>query len=140
MFTRVASPLVLVPGLAGAVMWSMLTFPMLIDRPTLVIGGTVASIVLPLGLEGSGVWARTWRIEDGTFSAWSTMLALDGAAATVVLIVANVAMLVISGMFAHSLAVSRREATRQLEIQAWHLGQLLPVEAPRRSTTSLARC
>jgi hypothetical protein len=140
MFSRVASPLVIVPGLACAVMSSMLTFPTMIDRPWLVIGGMAASIVAPIALEWSGVWARTWRIDDGAFVARSTLLALDGVPASVFLITANIAMLVVSGIFAHRLAVSRREATRQLEIQAWHLGQLLPVEAPRRPTATFASC
>jgi hypothetical protein len=40
-------------------------------------------------------------------------------------------MIVVAAMFVRSHATTQRRAQRQLEIQAWHLGQLLPVEPPR---------
>ena len=142
MFSRILSPLVIVPGLAGIVMMSMITFPSLIDRPFLVIGGMATSIVVPICLEWAGWWHRTWHIENGKFIAESTMLYIDGTAGNVFVIGSAVAMLFVGGLFARSLAASRREATRQLEIHAWHLSQLLPVEAPRppSSTSLFAKC
>ncbi|HEV7556952.1 MAG TPA: protein kinase, partial [Kofleriaceae bacterium] len=142
MFSRILSPLVIVPGLAGIVMMSMVTFPSLIDRPFLVIIGMATSILVPIGLEWAHWWHRTWHIEDGKFIAESTLLHLDGTAGNVFVVASAVAMLFVGGLFARSLAASRRDATRQLEIHAWHLSQLLPVEAPRppSSTTLFANC
>jgi len=142
MFSRILIRLVIVPGLAGIVMMSMITFPSLIDRPFLVIGGMATSIVVPICLEWAGWWHRTWHIENGKFIAESTMLYIDGTAGDVFVIGSAVAMLFVGGLFARSLAASRREATRQLEIHAWHLSQLLPVEAPRppSSTSLFTKC
>jgi hypothetical protein len=143
MFSRILSPIVLVPGLAGVVMMSMVTFPDLIDRPYIVISGMALSILAPVVFEWLGWWNQTWHIEGGKLIAESRLVELDGTAGYVFVVAANIAMLFVGGIFARSLAASRRDASRQLEIQAWHLGQLLPVEAPRPPTAStplFARC
>jgi len=37
-------------------------------------------------------------------------------------------MVLVMALLVHSLAVAQRMNQRKVEIQAWHLGQLLPVE------------
>jgi serine/threonine-protein kinase len=136
LLSRILSPLVLVPGLAAATCVSLVTFPGLIDRRWLVISAMVASVVVPLVLEALGVWQNTWEFSGGKLTVWSTVLRFEGTPALVFLIGANIMMIVGMGVFARSLAHSRRIAGRQLEIQAWHLGQLLPVETPRPATAN----
>jgi eukaryotic-like serine/threonine-protein kinase len=143
LLSRVLSPLVFLPGLASATCVALVTFPTLMDRKWIVIGAMASTVILPLVLEALGVWEKTWDLSGGKFTAWSTVMRFEGVPALVFLIGASVAMVVGMGIFARSLAESRRVANRQLEIQAWHLGQLLPVETPRPSTAKdrlLALC
>ena len=42
------------------------------------------------------------------------------------IVVTNVMTIVVFALFANQLAMSRRDAQRQVEIQAWHLRRLLP--------------
>jgi hypothetical protein len=66
---------------------------------------------------------------DGKLVISSSALDLSGASAATFLIASNVAIIVVTGLVACSLAVSRREAIQRAEWQAWHLGQLLPATA-----------
>jgi len=56
-----------------------------------------------------------------------TAVAFDGATGTLFLAVGSVLTIVATALFVRSIAVAQSRAQRQLEIQAWHLGQLLPV-------------
>jgi hypothetical protein len=48
----------------------------------------------------------------------------------------NIATIVITGLFSRELSAARREAQRCVEIHAWRLQQLVPVDArgPRLAT------
>ena len=91
-------------------------------------GSTDWSVIL----EQLGVLAPTWQIVDGV-GLWMTgdVFHLGGAPMIALLVAGNTALIVVNTAFGHSLAKTRRDAQRRLEIQAWHLRQLLPVEAPR---------
>jgi eukaryotic-like serine/threonine-protein kinase len=131
LLSRMFGSFVLVPGLASSAAISLIAFPTLISRPWLVIAPTVVAFLLPLVLEAVGIFQRTWQIIDGALVTRSPALALDGTPAALGLIAANTVMIVVAAMFVRSHATTQRRAQRQLEIQAWHLGQLLPVEPPR---------
>jgi serine/threonine-protein kinase len=135
LFSRVASPFVLIPGLAGGAAVAWIAFPTLIHRPWIAITSTLASFLVPLALEAAGLWEPTWELSGGKLVISSSAVNLDGAPAVVLLVLANVATLLAMTLLVRSLAVAQRAAQRQLEIQAWHLGQLLPVEPPRPASS-----
>ena len=54
---------------------------------------------------------------------------LRGASGTFLLIAATAAVLVVTALYVRTLAAAQRAAQRQLDIQAWHLEQLLPERA-----------
>jgi len=126
MLTRVFGSIVFVPGLVCACILALTTYPSLIDRPFLVIGSLLGALVVPLILEATGLWTTTWWIADGKVETASAALRFAGTPSYVFLIAANTLLIAIGGWFARSLAVNRRDAQRRLEIQAWHLRQLLP--------------
>jgi serine/threonine-protein kinase len=126
LLTRVFGPMIFVPGLVCAAILALSTYPTLLDRPYLVIGTLISGLVVPLILEATGVWATTWWIADGKVETASAALRFEGTASVVFLIATNLLMILIGGWFARSLAVNRRDVQRRLEIQAWHLRQLLP--------------
>jgi hypothetical protein len=131
LFSRVASPFLLIPGLAGGAAVAWIAFPTLIHRPSIALTSTLASFLVPLALEATGVWEPTWELSGGKLVISSAAIHLDGAPAVLLLVLANVATLLAMTLLVRSLAVAQRAAQRQVEHQAWHLGQLLPVEPPR---------
>jgi len=126
MLTRLFGPVIFVPGLVCASILALTTYPSLIDRPFLVIGSLLGALVVPMVLEATRVWTTTWWIADGKVQTASAAVRFAGTASYVFLIAANTLLIAIGGWFARSLAVNRRDAQRRLEIQAWHLRQLLP--------------
>jgi hypothetical protein len=55
---------------------------------------------------------------------------MDGFPAAALIVSVNIALVIVMSLLARSLAVTQRASQRELEIQAWHLGHLLPVERP----------
>ncbi len=129
LLSRLFGSFVLVPALTCTAVVSLIAFPSLIARPWIAIGGMVGAFLLPLVLEATGVWTRTWSITGGTFTSKPAALYLDGSRAEIALVLANVAVIVVTALFVRSLATVQRQALRKLEIQAWHLKQLIPTLA-----------
>jgi hypothetical protein len=125
-FTRWVGPFLCVPGLICAVFVALLSFPTLLQRWLLIMSGMIAGLVVPLVLEAIGVLSKTWDIEPGSIVMHSAALDIHGSSAVVFLLVSNVGMIVVLGLFARSLALRSREANRRLEQHAWHLSHLLP--------------
>jgi len=126
LLARVLGPFVLVPGLIAVVTMSLVAFPTLTHRMWAVIAAMTASVASPLILEATDVLSRTWEIQNNRLVLQSAAVELDPLPATVFLVVTTVALIVIAGLFARTLAAARRDASRRIESQAWHLAQLLP--------------
>jgi hypothetical protein len=86
----------------------------------------MTSWLVPVVLEWTGVLAQTWSVVGGAIVSTSSLFRIDGTTTVVLLVLANVVTIYVFGRFANTLARSRRDAQRQVEIQAWHLQQLLP--------------
>jgi hypothetical protein len=86
----------------------------------------VVTVMLPIVLELAHVIPRTFRVQGGLIQAVSEIYDIDGTAEEVALIVANLGLILIGTMYAISINSARRKAQRDLQIQAWHLRQLLP--------------
>ena len=126
LLSRAFGPLILAPAVICVMSVSLTSYPQLIDRARLVIAILVLSWLLPVGLEAVGVLDSTWRVIDGEVISTSSLIQIGRISTTALLVSANVITIVVVGMFANALARSRRDAQRQVEIQAWHLRQLLP--------------
>jgi serine/threonine protein kinase len=123
---RAIGPFFIVPGLIATITVALVSFPQLIDRPRFVIGAMIASFLIPVTLELTGVLHGTWELVEGGVLSKSPSVDVTGALGTLFLILTHVAMILVIGFYARALALSRRDFQRKLEIQAWHLGQLLP--------------
>jgi steroid 5-alpha reductase family enzyme len=126
LLSRAFGSLILAPAVTCVMAVSLTSYPQLIDRAKLVIPILVASWIVPVVLERAGVIDSTWGVEGGKVVSMSTMIAIDGVPTTALLVSANVIIIVVVALFANALARSRRDAQRQVEIQAWHLRQLVP--------------
>ena len=132
LLSRLASPLFIVPTMICTYVATLTTQSRIWRRPGLVIAFGVIAFLLPIGLEWTGLCERTWWVEPGRIVLAPGGVQLASNTATFALVVlVNVGMILVNVLFARAMAQSRDEAHRRLEIQAWHLRQLLPVEAPR---------
>jgi serine/threonine-protein kinase len=129
-FSRICGPF-LVPLAIVPVAVSIITQPQMLRRPVVAIVICVMGFVVPLVLEALGVLGTTWRVDQDQLVFRSTLVHLGGVASSVLLISATVASIVVSGVLSWALAVARRDAVQQLELQSWRLMQLVP-ESVRR--------
>jgi len=136
LLSRAFGSLILAPAVTCAMAVSLTAYPQLIDHARVVVAMLVTSWSIPVLLERLGILESTWRIDHGEVISRSTLMTLDGSS-PVLLVVFSVLTIIVTALFASALARSRREAQRQVEIQAWHLRQLLP--GPRAPTDKLRR-
>jgi len=123
--SRAFGSLILAPAVTCVMAVSLTSYPQLIARARLVVAMLVASWLTPLLLEQLGVLESTWRIEGGQVISSSHLMVL-GSSSPILLVAFNVLTIVVIAWFSSALARSRRDAQHEVEIQAWHLRQLLP--------------
>jgi serine/threonine-protein kinase len=124
--SRLFGPFILVPTILAVMANGFLSYPTHIRRPAVPIAMVVGGFLLIVGLEEIGVLARTWTIAGNALVSQSAFTNLEGTAGTAILIGANAMAILVCALFARSIAASRWEANRKLEIQAWHLRKLVP--------------
>jgi serine/threonine-protein kinase len=129
--SRICGPFLLVPLAVIATAVSILTQPQMLRRPVVGIAICVTAFVAPLVLEALGVLGATWHVDQDQFVFRSTMVHLGGVASEVLVIAAPIVSIVLAGVLSWALAVARRDALEQLELQSWRLMQLVP-ESVRR--------
>ncbi|MEO8699330.1 MAG: protein kinase [Kofleriaceae bacterium] len=117
--TRVFGDLVVVPGMIGVQIVGYLAYPGLIRRPLYPLALVVATLLAPLAL------GPDWELTGDAIVVHAPAIELTPG----LIVAANLTVLVVLGLFAWALACARREAQRALEIQAWHLRNLIPRQA-----------
>ena len=132
-FSRLAGPFILTPIVTVGVLLSFASSPMLLARRWLIVAWGAAAVILPIALELTGVMNKTFEITGGAIRTTSDFFTLHGWADEVALITANAGFIVISALFALGLSTDREAARTKLQIQAWHLQQLLPNQRPWRT-------
>jgi serine/threonine-protein kinase len=128
--SRLVSPFVLAPTMICSYVVGVGGLPQLIGRPWLVMSFALSAFLLPFVLEAAGVFAPTWSFTGGHLEITSQLVHLSGRGAVAFLIGSNLVLLVGNSLFMRAQNLQRRDAQRQLEIQAWQLQQLLPAPPP----------
>ena len=118
--------LLIAPAVTCIMALSFTSYPQNIDRARAVVAMLVASWLAPVALEWTGVLQRTWRVANDAIVTTSSMVQIGGTPTVMLIVFANILTIIVFGVFANKLAMSRRDAQRQVETQAWHLQQLLP--------------
>jgi serine/threonine-protein kinase len=126
MGSRFFGPLILTPIVLSIQVLSFTQYPQLMHRARTLIALVVASWLAPIALESAHILPRTWSVGLGTIDSRSSVIVLGGAGTAILLVCLHGTMLVVTGMFASALAVSRAKALRDTEIREWHLRQLMP--------------
>jgi serine/threonine-protein kinase len=125
MICRMVGPFVIAPSLAAATLIAFAAHPRF-GRIGIIAAILGAGVAVPWLLELAGVLPATYRFHDGVLELHSDIVEFHDApvqttfAALLVLILAEVAL------FSRALALRQRAARQQLELQAWHLKQIVP--------------
>ena len=127
--SRLAGPFVLVPALLCGSLLSVTAIPWVNDRRWSAIAFAVTATMAPLVLEWLGVLPSTSGVRDGAFVMTSSIFHTRGAIDFAALTVANLVFVVVVTVFAHAIIRDRRMAQRRLQMQAWHLRQMIPDRA-----------
>ena len=126
LMSQLAGPFVLVPTLMAGMMLTLAGMPWINDRRWVIVVWAITAALAPLAFEWFGVIRPTLTIVDGKLGMSSAIFVTHGAIDLIALSTAHVVFLVIVGVYTHSVTRERRAAQRKLQIQAWHLGKLIP--------------
>jgi serine/threonine-protein kinase len=122
---RICSPFVIAPGVACIVLVGLLSYPTFVRRTWLVICGTVLGWSIPVVLELASLVRPTWELANEALVLRSHAIALQGPAMVFILATTVVAF-VIAAVLAAGTARTNHQMQRQLLVQRWRLGQLIP--------------
>ena len=128
--SRIASPFMLTPVIACGMILGLTAIPWILARPWVIVAWIAAVMVVPVSLEELGWFAPTWWYEGASIRIQSAVLhGTTRAVETIGLVGAHIVFLAAAARFARVTSRDRRAAERRLQIQAWHLRQLLPSRA-----------
>jgi len=125
-FSQIAGPFMLTPIVIVGTLIAYTASPHISGRTWLLSLWGLVAVLLPIVLELTGVIPRTFEVHDGAVVTTSAFYRLKGSVEEIALIVANAGLIFIAARFAFGISRSRHDAQRKLQIQAWHLRQLLP--------------
>jgi len=125
LFSQVLGPFMLTPIVTMSVLLAFTSSPRLLARPLIIWSWCVLAIGLPIALEVTGVLPRTTSFHDGMFETRSGFYVL-GNLSELLLIVADVAFMAIAVRFMIAISRRREDMRKKLQVQAWHLEQMLP--------------
>ena len=127
LFSRLASPLILLPTLLCGSILPFSNIPKINDRPWLLYAWCIVAALLPTALEMTGVLSPT--LSMGNHEHFFLRSAIFGHSREVGLywlVISNAVLLLAVARFAIAIGRDRRNVQGRLTNQAWHLRKLLP--------------
>jgi serine/threonine-protein kinase len=126
LISRIVGPFLIAPTLATTTLMAYAAHPRF-GRITVLAGILGAAVAVPWALELAGVLSSTYRFTAaGELVLGSSVVRFSAVPVQVAFAAALVALLAVVGVLSRGLARRQREATRKLELQAWHLRQVVP--------------
>jgi hypothetical protein len=125
---RVAGELTVVPALLAFITASVITYPMFLERPLVLLAIMLGGLFVPLVLEATGVIARSWELRDGGLLLRGVAMNYGSVSAVITVLLAATATIVMAAVQSTVLGRAARSAQHKLVAQAWHLSQLLPAQ------------
>jgi serine/threonine-protein kinase len=121
---RMVGPFIIAPTLAATTLMAYAAHPRL-GRITVIAAILAAGVVIPWGLELAGVLESTYRFVDGTIVLRSPVIAFHAVPVQFAFALLLVALLAVVAVLSRMMAQRQHEANRRIELQAWHLRQLV---------------
>jgi len=122
---RMVGPFIIAPTLVTTTLVAYAAHPQL-GRMHIVALILSAGVVVPWALEIAGVLAPTYRFDGGAIHLSSPIIEFSAIPVQLAFALLLVALVTVVGVLSRGLAANQREATRKLELQAWHLRQIVP--------------
>jgi hypothetical protein len=123
---RMVGPFIIAPTLATTTLVAYAAHPKF-GRITIMAAILGASVAVPWTLELAGVVAPTYRFtSDGELVLGSSIVRFSSLPVQLAFAMLLVVLLAVVGVLSRGLALRQRDATRKLELHAWHLRQVLP--------------
>ena len=137
-FTRITGPFIVTPIVMCGCLMQWAAMRSVNKRLWFVLSWAIVAVMLPFVLEWTGVIDSTYALHGGALLTRSDVLDLVGATDEVALVVVNALFVVSAAVVAVYLGRTRLAAQRQVQIQAWHLRQLLPAQRPPSAVNVMA--
>jgi hypothetical protein len=125
LLSRFAGPFVVLPGALCAAVMALISHPVTLSRPGLVMTIMCGGFCAPFGLDAAGIWEPTWSVAGGALVSRSGFVDFTAPGVAPLLVVLTLLVTVWTGYTTRTLVVLRRDAQRRVELQAWHLRQLV---------------
>jgi eukaryotic-like serine/threonine-protein kinase len=130
LIAQMVSPFIIAPTLATTTLMAYAAHPRF-GRMSVMAVILGAAVAVPWALELTGALPSTYRFNAaGELVLASTVVRFSAVPVQVSFAVLLVVLLGVVGLLSRGLAKRQREATRTLELHAWHLRQVVP-SAPR---------
>jgi hypothetical protein len=122
---RIVGPFIIAPTLVTTTLMAYAAHPSFgsIRIVSAILAGAVA---VPWFLEAIGVLESTYRFVNGELILSSPVVAFSAAPVQVAFAALLFLLVAVVALLTRVLAVRQRDATRKVELQAWHLRQLVP--------------
>jgi eukaryotic-like serine/threonine-protein kinase len=129
LFSRLSSPFVFSPLLACTIAIAVGAHAGAGDRRLLAYTLVAVMIALPIVLELTGVLAHTWWMTSEGLTTRGTVFDGRGSSDLFGVAVGTIALAMVVTGYALAMNRAREAAQRTVQIQAWHLKQLLPPDS-----------
>lgn len=128
LMSMIFGPFILVPGQAAT---NTMFFAMNADKHArrIVVAMGVISIALPFFLDVTGIVPAAYSLTGGELRVLPRALEFPPVQTMLCLLLTSVAMVIIPGVVMGRMRDALNAAERRLFLQAWHLRQMVPVEA-----------
>jgi eukaryotic-like serine/threonine-protein kinase len=121
--TRIFGPVLIAPGIAIVIAMAFGADTRL--RATKVVGLSIAALLIPFVLELVHLWPESFLTIDGDIRIHTEGFAARLPQAHIAFVFYFVMVTLVSGLASRRLAANERTALRTVELQAWHLRQLV---------------
>jgi serine/threonine-protein kinase len=126
LISRMVGPFIIAPTLAITTLMAYAAHPQF-GKITVLAGILGASVAVPWALELFGVLAPTYHFTPGgELVLESSVVQFSSLPVQLAFALLLVMLLVVVGLLSRGLARRQRDATRKLELAAWHLRQVVP--------------
>ncbi|HEY5925243.1 MAG TPA: hypothetical protein VIV11_26350, partial [Kofleriaceae bacterium] len=121
---RLVGPFVIAPTLVLTTLMAFAVHPSF-GRMTVVTCILSLGVAVPWALEAVGVLAPTYRFEAGTIVLLSPAVTFSAAPVQLGFALVLALLVAITAVLLRTMALRQRDAAKQIELQAWHLRQLV---------------
>jgi serine/threonine-protein kinase len=126
---RMVGPFIIAPTLVTTTLMAYAAHTRF-GRVSILAAILTAAVAVPWALEAAGVLPATYRFDGGDLVLSSDLVRFSAVPVQLAFAVLLVTLVAVVAVLSRTIATRQREATRRLELQAWHLRQIVPTAAP----------